>query len=240
VATLLHDDDADRSGPRTGAVRARLSSRLRPRGARAVFALAGAISFAAAGLAGCAKQTVGAHNPYLISLRLTLYDGTHALVDGLPGWNGGCFWPKVDLYSGNLFIVYNLLDVSALAVDWEFSVCYNSALGSELSSMGRGWRHSYDISLQVGVPGPGQITVHWGDGRRDVFTFDGVGWAAHGSLEGRKITSVAGGYILRNKHSIEHRFDNSGRLTSIRDRNGNSVLFTYDGFGRLIQIQDAV
>ena len=46
------------------------------------------------------------------------------------------------------------------------------------------------------------------------------------------------GATVRKKDGKTYRFDNSGRLTTISDRNGNKILFTYDNAGRLITVSD--
>jgi YD repeat-containing protein len=100
-------------------------------------------------------------------------------------------------------------------------------------------RFSYDLAFEIDIPTVGQITVRWGDGRRDIYTFDGTRWVGDPSLLGSVITPVAGGdYELRTKHGNIYRFDASGRLINLVDRNGNTWTLNYNGFGQLITITD--
>jgi YD repeat-containing protein len=166
-------------------------------------------------------------------------DGTRGVVSALPEWNGGCLWPYVDLYTGSLFVHQALLSSTALGVDWEVGLYYNSSLPAASGHLGPGWRHSYHIVLQPGVPGPANITIEWADGRADVFTDDGAGgWTADPALQGRRITAIAGGYALRTKHGLVYEFDLSGRLIRIVDSNGNALTFAYDFLGRLATVTD--
>lgn len=166
-------------------------------------------------------------------------DGTKPLVDAVPGWGGGCFLPSVNLGTGNLHVTYPMIDVPAKGPELEFGLFYNSTLSAEATTVGSGWSHAYDISLQVDVPDPASITVRWADGRRDVFVDDGSGWAADPALEGRRITTITGGYRLRTKHGLNYDFDTSGRLGQLIDRNSNVMTFAYDGLNRLSTVTDA-
>lgn len=47
------------------------------------------------------------------------------------------------------------------------------------------------------------------------------------------------GYLMM-RDGTRYRIDNQGRVTSIRDRNGNRIDFTYDQSGKLIMIQDSL
>ena len=165
-------------------------------------------------------------------------NGTHPLVPALPNAEGGTLWPFVDLYSGNLMVQTDLLSIDALGPGWAVALYYNSTLSGVADVLGPGWRHSYQIELRIGVPGASDITVEWGDGRADVFEFDGLGWSCDPSLQGRRISSIAGGHSLRTKVGLLYEFDGAGRLTRIIDRNGNALIFAHDGLGRLSTVTD--
>ena len=165
-------------------------------------------------------------------------DGTQIVVPALPGWGGGCYWPFVNLYSGNLVLRQMLFEAPALGFDWDLVLYYNSTLASTSGVLGPGWRHSYEMSLQIDVPAPGQITALWGDGRADVFTFDGGGWSAHPSLQGPRITAIGPEYRLLDKHGMRYEYDAGGRLVRTVDRSGHTTTFSYAG-SQLQQVTDA-
>lgn len=160
------------------------------------------------------------------------------LVAAVPGW-GGDYGPFVNLWSGNLFLDVPLLAVPALGFDWDLDLYYNALLAHEVTMVGAGWRFSYDIRLEIDVPVPGSITVRWGDGRRDVFDWDGSGWAGPPSLLGSRITVLGGGgWVLRTKHGLRYEFNTAARLAALLDRNGNAMVLTYAG-NLLVRLDDA-
>lgn len=159
------------------------------------------------------------------------------LISALPRWGGGCLWPFVNLYSGSLHLNYQALSAPAIGFDWNLTFHYNASLANEVSTLGRGWRHSYDAALLINVPAAGSITARWGDGRRDVYTFDGSGWAGPVSLDGRRIATIPGGYRLTTKHGDRYDFDTAGRLIRLIDRHSNIVTLAYTS-GRLSTITD--
>jgi YD repeat-containing protein len=170
---------------------------------------------------------------------LSAVNGTQPLVPAVPGWDAGFLTPFVNLWSGNLFVEYKLVEVAAIGFPWRLRLYYNSAKMDEVGVLGPGWRHSYEIALRVGQPTTDAITVVWGDGREDVFVDDGSGWAGPASLLGRRITSITGGYRLRTKHGLTYDFNLAGLLIALRDRSGNETALAYDAFDRLDTITDA-
>jgi YD repeat-containing protein len=166
-------------------------------------------------------------------------DRSQILVPAISNQDGGVVFPFVNLWSGNLVIDYPVIQVPAIGPDWDFSLYYNSTLFGETTTLGPGWRHSYEIILQVGVPNPNSITVRWGDGRRDIFVADGGGWSAGPALHAMRITQVGGGYELRTKHGFVYAFDGLGRLVALRDRNANAMVLAYGGNGLVSVITDA-
>jgi len=187
-------------------------------------------------LTGCVRKPWWDPQPQ-IGNDHSITDGTQNMVPALPGWGGGCYWPFVNLYSGNLVLRQVLFEVPSLGFDWDLVLYYNSTLAGTSGVLGPGWRHSYDMSLQIGVPGAADITALWGDGRSDIFSFDGSGWAGPPELQGRRITTIAGGYELRDKHGMRYEYDGVGQLVRTVDRSGHAATLTYAG-GRLHQVGD--
>ena len=111
---------------------------------------------------------------------------------------------------------------------------YNGALGG-------GWEHSYDRRFVA--TGGGSLALREGNGRLDEYSFDGVGFTAP---PGRytELVSDGTGIVLTHRHGVVETYlplDNGaapGALRSIADRNGNTLLFTYDGAGRLQTVSD--
>lgn len=169
----------------------------------------------------------------------TTVDRSRPLAPGVAGQEGGTDWVYVNLWSGNLLLVVPLLRVPALGPDWNWDLYYNSILADESTTLGPGWRHTFEVLLLIADPDPNSITVRWGDGRRDVFVWDGSGWASPGALHAMRIEAILGGYRLGDKNGLMRVFNPTGRLTAFRDRNGNEMTFAYDGLDRLVQVMDA-
>lgn len=185
---------------------------------------------------GCANIRV--YQPdWQVSGNLSATNATQPMVPGLPGFGGGCFWPFVNLYSGQLFAYYRVANVPSAGWPWDLRLCYNSLRKDEPGPFGYGWDHSYNIRIAVS-PDSMTITVTWGDGRVDTFTKVGSTWVADPSLLGRTITAIVGGFELRTKHGRMYHFDAGGKLTALVDRNGNTMTYAYDGLDRLVMMAD--
>ena len=116
---------------------------------------------------------------------------------------------------------------------------YNS-LDSEDGPFGPGWTHAYNVGLSVdGVSG--DVTVRNEDGRRDLFTRNGDGsYAPPDGVFATLTRQGDGSYVLVTKERVTLAFTAAGRLTQLRDRNGNATALSYDGSGRLTSVTDAV
>lgn len=95
---------------------------------------------------------------------------------------------------------------------------------------GYGWTHSYNVRL-IKYP-DGSVRIHEGDGSNSWFQVTPSGgytspvYVGYGLLP----TSPTGGFERKYRNGLIERFDSSGRLESITDPNGNSMMFAYDGW----------
>lgn len=188
--------------------------------------------------AGCAEHPSTVPPDWDVSGPFSAVNRAQPVVPAAPGRDAGFITAFVNLWSGNLFVEYRLVEVPAIGFPWRLRLYFNSTRMAVSGVLGPGWRHSCDITLRIGQPTPNAITVVWGDGREDVFVDDGSGWAGPPWLEGRRITLVPGGYRLRTKHGLAYDFDPAGLLVALEDRNGNQTSLTYNPFGRLDTITD--
>lgn len=102
------------------------------------------------------------------------------------------------------------------------------------STIGNGWSHSYEISLTNGAGGS---RVFWLYGKRRIYN-----WSPNGYLSPRGdysglVKNDDGTYTITEKDGTKWIFNPEGRITSVVDRNGNSLSFTYDA-GRLVGVTD--
>jgi RHS repeat-associated protein len=102
------------------------------------------------------------------------------------------------------------------------------------SSIGMGWAHSYETSLQAG--GSSTVTI-WDNGTvRDYRLLAGAYQSAPGDFSILTKTS-AGAYVLTEKNGLVQNFDSAGRIISKVDTNGNTTSFSYTG-GKLSSVTD--
>lgn len=108
-----------------------------------------------------------------------------------------------------------------------FSVSYNSAVHDQNGVLGYGWTHSYNLSIEEEDD---LATLTFGNGHKEFYRwnettqlYNPVNCVASvvltkGSPEGWEATSGGG---------IVAHFDGQGRLTSITDRNANTIFFSH-------------
>lgn len=119
---------------------------------------------------------------------------------------------------------------------FEFKRFYNSKFGDQTGlPLGYGWTHAYNE--RISNTGTNALAIR-GDGSTWTFFPSGGGYTNEpGVFDVLTTNSVAGGWLLTDKNQLVKRFDTAGRLTSITDKNGNTLTNTYVG-GVLRQIQD--
>ncbi len=118
----------------------------------------------------------------------------------------------------------------------EFKRYYNS-MSSYKKSLGTGWSHSYEISLEK--TSDTQIMIHYGDGKHEAFESEDHKYY--------KNVSKRMDYCLVEEGKIKHyskdgkimTFDMDGTLESLKDQNGVGISFLYDN-GRLKDITTSI
>jgi len=126
-------------------------------------------------------------------------------------------------------------EMSDLRLPWvglpfEFRRYYTSR-DTTSGALGPGWTHSYAASLSV--EGNGDVWLRGEDGQRVKFTRLTDGSYRGGPGVRSRLSSVTGGYELLRRDQVRYSFTSSGRLTELRDRNGNRHALSYDASGRL-------
>jgi len=117
----------------------------------------------------------------------------------------------------------------------------SSQITSRVGLFGPNWRSTYEERVFLGSDG--YMRYARGNGSFWAFAVGGPGWAvvAPGNAGA---TLVQGGvssthWTLTLKNGEQRFFDiNSGSLTTIIDRNGNTTQLTYDGLNRLVTVTD--
>ena len=134
----------------------------------------------------------------------------------------------VNLATGNYIYDHVDLRFPGRGMPFEFKRFYNSkdTTGSGLP-LGYGWTHSYNINLSINTSNSAVIT--YGDGHRETYATNGVSGYLSEPGVFNSLTATGGTYTLTAKDQKQFNFNLQGLLTSIADKNGNTIAFTYDG-----------
>ena len=102
-------------------------------------------------------------------------------------------------------------------------------------SMGKGWAHSFDVSL-TSSPEAVNISFPAGYVRRFILSPLGEWQSTHNDF-GVLADDVGGGYTLTDNGKVHYLFDTDGKLVDVSDNNGHHLTLTYDPSDQLIQVQ---
>ena len=132
----------------------------------------------------------------------------------------------VNTATGNFVHHSTDLDIPSRISDFRFTRFYNS-LSSEISSLGRGWRHSFMYSMDLADESrPGVV---FPDGRSEYWNeVEGVYIPLFRQIF-NSLEKVGTNWQLTKKDLSVYFFDSTGRCTGYTDKNGNSVTFGYTG-----------
>lgn len=133
----------------------------------------------------------------------------------------------VNAFSGS-FVEHMDADLSLAAIGAPLGMARSySSNDDRVGAFGRGWSHTYDSALTVNAE-TGAVTHHDPSGSQRGFTrnANGTYTAAPGVRD--TLTSIATGWRLTTRDGSASEFDSGGRLTGIRDLNGQGVDLTYD------------
>ena len=136
------------------------------------------------------------------------------------------FGSSAHMASGNLSHSQNLFTSKGGALPSGLTLYYNS-LDPANDSLGRGWSHSYDISLKENSDG--SVLISEGNWKYQYFTLSGGAYTAQEGNYSTLAKNADGTFKLTSKDGQVSLFSSDGKLTSITDRNGNSQSFAYNG-----------
>jgi RHS repeat-associated protein len=143
----------------------------------------------------------------------------------------------VDTASGFYLTSTTDLMLPGIGVPFAFTRSYVSGVTS-VGRLGKGWTDSLGASLTVLENG--DVTLNAEDGQQLTYTKQ-----ADGSFVGQPgtrstLTAAGGGYDLVRHDQVRYRFDGTGVLQSIKDRNSEGLTLAYDGTGNLATVTDSV
>ena len=148
-----------------------------------------------------------------------------------------------NIATGNKYEEVLDLSIFTPGIPLEFRRSYNSQVLSD-GSLGFGWTHTYDVSVQVVQDtAPKRVIIWDSDGKalyfNEISRATEIIFAGESGVKDRlKQVISTGEYFLRRKEgNLTYRFASDGSLTQISDFNGNAITFTYTG-GLLTQVSD--
>ncbi|MGP8202036.1 MAG: DUF6531 domain-containing protein [Limisphaerales bacterium] len=143
----------------------------------------------------------------------------------------------VNLATGNY--IYNHVDlkIPGRGLPFEFQRYYNSKdTASTGLPLGFGWTDSYNIQLSAS---DNAVVIAFGDGHQEIYAADGAGGYTSQPGIYNALTANGGAYTLTTKEQQKYNFNSQGQLTSISDKNNNTVTVAYSG-NNLTTITDTV
>ena len=116
--------------------------------------------------------------------------------------------------------------------------------------LGDGWSHNFHTFITVVGSGSSiRAIVHWGGGKIDVYKSNGSQLVPESYGVYDQLYSDGSDYVVKTKRQVEYRFSKQGGsgaavlyLSSIRDRNGNTLTVNYEsgvnGTKRIANVSD--
>ncbi len=122
-----------------------------------------------------------------------------------------------------------------LALSFERYFLPDPSYRARLGTLGRGWTHSYEITLQK--RSDGSVVVNGPSGFDRIFEPDGHGGYTAGTGDYGLLTAQPDDeFLLVEQNGLQTHFRSDGYFDSIQDTNGNRIFASYDALGRLVTL----
>jgi RHS repeat-associated protein len=145
------------------------------------------------------------------------------------------FGSSASVASGNLYHSQTLFAIPNSKILGDFTLSYNSLDGYS-GPLGIGWTHTYNINLKEN--NDGSYSVMEGDGKRGVLYQNGSTYTPKTLAYPILVKNADGTFTLTHKDGTIYNFNSGGKVTSITDRNSNTLTFSYDSNKNLTSITD--
>lgn len=106
-----------------------------------------------------------------------------------------------------------------------FQMFYNSVEQTK-GILGKGWVHNYQINVRKEDQ---RAVLLWSDGREEVFIKEEDGQYIHLIGKHDTLEEVPEGMRYQTVLGQSYTFDKEGRVIKAADRNGNALMFFYEG-----------
>jgi RHS repeat-associated protein len=133
----------------------------------------------------------------------------------------------VNVTNGNVYLHQTDYQLPGVGDVINIQRSYNS-ISQNIGLFGRGWTTAYDERVTTNANNQFELTLP--DGRLISF--------ATPDFFGQILKNLDGSYTVTFKAGRVHRFNASGQLVSLFDRNGNQTSLAYNGNGNLTSITD--
>ncbi len=164
----------------------------------------------------------------------------------------------VALYNGSLQFSETDLTIPGRGFDWSFERTYRSDV-SETGPLGHNWDFNYDRHLvevttqdlpaiQVALPSAkvGDVVRQDGLDRTDLYVQNPDGsYTAPAGYFTQLVRNADGSFAERDSTGMVVQYgvpaaDGTAPMTSMTDRNGNTMQFQYNGLGQLVRVLDTL
>ena len=133
----------------------------------------------------------------------------------------------VNLATGNYIYEHTDLRLPGKGFPFEFSRFYNSKFSDQSGlPLGFGWTHSYNIRLSTTVS---NATVTFGDSHSETHILSAGQYTAEAGIYDILTNNPGGSFTLTSKDQTRRNFNAQGQLTSIVDKNSNTLSLAYTG-----------
>lgn len=144
------------------------------------------------------------------------------------------FGSSAHVASGNLSYSQNLFSAKGGAHPLGLSLYYNSR-NSLSASLGRGWSHNYDVSLRQNSDG--SVLISEPNWKYKYYSLQNGAYVGQTSNYSTLAKKSDGTFALTAKDGQVRVFTNTGKLSSISDRNNNIISLAYNG-NNLVSVTD--
>jgi RHS repeat-associated protein len=146
-------------------------------------------------------------------------------------------WDPVDTFTGSYGYSHNDVSTAGRGPTVAFTRSYNSN-DPRVGPLGPGWTHTYATHLTLTDDNSGDMVLVGPEGRSDRYVRNPDGsFTPPPAIQVDLIANPDGTFTATQKDQSTRTFDSGGRLTTVRDRYGNSSTMTYAA-GRLASISD--
>ena len=117
-----------------------------------------------------------------------------------------------------------------------FTRFYNST-ASEVGVMGKGWRHSYEISLSIEKD---SYIIHLSDGQDETYFIDDNENIISIFDDFNRLEKYEEGFKYKSKEDAIYTFNKEGRLETIKNKEDIGLNFYHDNEGKLKKVSNGL